>query len=94
MAAECKHLLTSLAMPSPSQGNYMLAVLQLFYTSTSLLGLLDENRRQSVLPSPQMVALDGFPGIHTCMQGDVRAAQRSELERSSSLKGEQRTALS
>lgn len=57
----------------------MLAPLQLFYTSTGSLGLLDEKRRQSAPPSPQMVALDGFPEIHTWMQGDVRAAAlRSE----------------
>lgn len=34
----------------PGKGHYMLAVLQLFYTSTRLLGSLDEERRQSVLP--------------------------------------------
>lgn len=34
----------------PGKGHYMLAVLQLFYTSTRLLGSLDEDRRQSVLP--------------------------------------------
>lgn len=86
MAAECKHLLPSLAMPPASQGNYRLLVL----SSASWL------LRWESLAVGAAIATPGFTGglsRDSHLDARRRACCRSR-DRSSSLEEEQRTSLS